>query len=315
MSNYRWADLKSQWFQDDYPGADLHLNADTMVAVVHTTETAGWPSYNGGTTAPNYTGLPPIGSRMGQWRGHFPDEKSSRALQNDAGGVETNTLNAVQLELIGTCDPAHEHRWGNLVAGRDYVYWPDATPAQLNWLGAILADFHERHGLKLVAPAVFKAYPGSYGEHNGVRLSFAEWRNAAGVYGHQHIPENDHGDPGSLAIGIALNHAKSLVYKPVVQTRIEKFRQGPPYDLALLDAAVRDGRTGLVKDVRDEIVKQVRRLPNEHGTRIATFKDEFEKDRVLRTGLLYLAVKGGRLGTVRSVFTNIRTQIARLPKR
>jgi hypothetical protein len=209
MSNYRWADKKTQWFQDDFPGSVLNLNAHTMVATIHTTETAGWPGYEGGATAPNYTGMPPIGLRRGKWRAHFPDERSSRALKNLAGGVETNTLNDVQFELIGTCDPAHAKTWGKLQAGKDYVYWPNANKRQLRFLGNILASMHVRHGLQLKAPKQFLPYPKSYG-NNGVRMSFAEWRNATGVVGHQHIPENDHGDPGNINIAYALWWARVL---------------------------------------------------------------------------------------------------------
>lgn len=209
MSNYWRADTKTQWFQDDFPGADLNLTPETMVLVLHTTEGLSWPSYNGGSTAPNYTGMPPIGNRVGTWRAHFPDEKSSRALANLSGGVETNTLNAVQLELIGTCDPKNSKSWGGdstLIAGKDYVYWPQATSAQLRWLARIIANFNKRHGLKLVAPQKFIPYPGSYGNSH-VRLTGTEWRNTVGVVGHQHVPENSHGDPGNIDIDYVLKVA------------------------------------------------------------------------------------------------------------
>jgi len=178
-----------------------------MVATLHTTETSGWPGYEGGATAPNYTGNPPIGVRFGKWRAHYPDEKSSRALKNLAGGVETNTLNDVQFELIGTCDPKHAKTWGKLKAGKHYVYWPHATKRQLRWVARMMADMNVRHGLQLKAPKRFLPYPASYGS-NGVRMSFAEWRNATGIVGHQHIPENVHGDPGNINIAYIIQQAK-----------------------------------------------------------------------------------------------------------
>jgi hypothetical protein len=210
MSHFRNA-TKEQWYQDDYPGADMHLTHGTMVAALHTTEGMGWPSYRGGSIAPNYTGMPPIGFRRGHWRVHFPDEKSSRALENDPGGVETNTMNVVQFELIGTCDPAHEVSWGKLRAGRDYVYWPKANGRQRRWLARILADMHRRHGLNLHPQVEFKAYPLSYGSDNGVRLTFEQWHKFAGVLGHQHVPENVHGDPGNIAIRSILYWARFYV--------------------------------------------------------------------------------------------------------
>lgn len=209
MSNFKRADCKTQWFQDDYPGSDLELTPQTAVVVLHTTEGFDWPSYGGGATAPNYTHKPGFGGKAGQWRGHFPDEKSSRALRNLSGGVETNTLNSVQVELIGTCDPAHRNTWGGRIAGKDYVFWPEATEAQLKDVARFLAYMNRKHGLRLRAPKPFIGYPGSYG-NSEVRMSFAQWSNATGVVGHQHVPENSHGDPGNIAIGQILLMAERI---------------------------------------------------------------------------------------------------------
>lgn len=216
MSNYRAANTSVQWFQDDFPGADLRLNPRTMVVTLHTTEGTDWPTYEGGATAPNYTGLPPLEDARGQWRAHFPDEKSSRALRNEAGGVNTNTLNTVQIELIGTCDPRNEKRWGGTsrtrLAGRDYVFWPDATEKQLRFVARILADFHIRHGFRLRTGVQFLPYPKSYGQ-SPVRLTPNGWANYTGVLGHQHVPENVHGDPGDIDIRYILAEARKHVAK------------------------------------------------------------------------------------------------------
>ena len=192
MSNYAAADTKAQWFQDDWPGATVRPN----VVVLHTTEGYSWPTYDGGSKAPNYTAQPNIAAKRLEWRAHFPDERSSRALQNLSGGVETNTLNASQVELVGTCDPRYAKRWGGRTAGVDYIYWPDAPYWCLRDLAAFLADMHKRHGLVLEGPE-FLPYPASYGA-SAVRFTFSQWREFYGVCGHQHVPENDHGDPGDL---------------------------------------------------------------------------------------------------------------------
>lgn len=203
MSNYHKADCKVQWFQDDYPGAVMQPNC----TCIHTTEGTSWPSYSGGAVAPNYTAHPNMRAKRLDWRAHFPDERSARALENDAGGVETNTLNIVQVELVGTCDPKHRHSWGGAKAGEDYIYWPDAPDWALQEVADFLRDQHKRHGLKLRAPKKFKAYPSSYGA-NGVRMSQRQWRNFYGVCGHQHVPENVHGDPGDIDIDTILSFAK-----------------------------------------------------------------------------------------------------------
>ena len=48
--------------------------------------------------------------------------------------------------------------------------------------------------------AKFVAYPGSYGVNAAQRFTNVQWENFTGVCGHQHVPENDHGDPGDLPI-------------------------------------------------------------------------------------------------------------------
>ena len=242
MSNYHLADASSQWFQDTHPGATLELSPETLVVVLHTTEGFDWPGYGGGDSAPNYTYKPGFNER-GRWRAHFPDEKSSRALRNLSGGVETNTLNAIQVELIGTCDPAHRNTWSGKVAGRDYVYWPEATAGQLRDVALFLADLHKRHGLRLRAPKPFIAYPASYGEHDE-RMTFAEWRNVTGVVGHQHVPENSHGDPGNIAIGAILRMAAEPA---------PTLTRGPRVDHALQDLRKAKGKGERGEAIQDAI--------------------------------------------------------------
>lgn len=240
MSNYRLANTKVQWYQDNFPGATMHLTPSTAVVVLHTTEGASWPGYSGGAVAPNYTAMPNFKKRTLDWRAHFPDEKSSRALQNQAGGVETNTLNAVQVELVGTCDPKHKTSWPGVgKAGVNYLFWPDAPDWALEGLADFLRDMHERHGLQLKAPT-FLPYPSSFGSSK-VRFSFTQWRGFAGICGHQHVPENSHGDPGSIDIKRVISLAKPAVAKKAdVQTPVRIDELSGRFDRkpSLLRAAV-----------------------------------------------------------------------------
>lgn len=212
MSIYSEA-TKEDWFEDDYLGAAMNLTSATMVLCIHTTEGLNWPGYGGGKTAPNLTGFPPLKNvNKGSWRQHFSDERSARALENDPGGVQTNTMNVFQVELIGTCDPKHRYSWngqGQYKAGVHYVYWPEADDGQLRWVAKMVADRHKKYGLRLYAPK-FKAYPGSYGS-NGVRLSGSQWRRFAGILGHQHVPENAHGDPGNIPIAKIIQFTKEIL--------------------------------------------------------------------------------------------------------
>lgn len=243
MSNYAKANKQAQWFAGRYPGSKLTLKATTMVVVLHTTEGTTWPSYSAGAVAPTYTGQPPVGKIAGAWRAHFPDEMSARALVNNPGGVETNTANCVQIELIGTCDPAHAKTWAGLKAGTGYVYWPNASDAQLAWVAALLADLHKRHGLRLQAPVKFKPYPASYGAGNGVRMSASSWRNYTGVCGHQHVPENVHGDPGALDVARILAHARGENPMP---NRVARANQLLSQAITLYAAATKNGKRPVV---------------------------------------------------------------------
>lgn len=203
------------WYQDDYDGDAMEVN----VIVLHTTEGTGIPGYGGGASAPNLTALPDFGARKLKWYQHFDIDISSRALVNLAGGVETNTNNVVQLELVGTCDPKHKTSWGNLKAGVDYLYWPDAPDWALKEVAEFLAWAHDEHGVPLTGPSVWKPYPASYGKSNGVRMSNSQWNAFKGICGHQHAAENLHGDPGDIDFAKLLGHAKDLVDAPTAAAK------------------------------------------------------------------------------------------------
>lgn len=207
MTTYAKANRTAQWFGEKYTSATFKPNC----GVLHTTEGFGWPGYGGGAKAPNYTANPNFATERLDWRAHFEDEESSRALENRTGGVETNTANAVQVELVGTCDPKNAKTWAGKVAGKDYIYWPNAPQWALKSLAEFIADMNKRHGIKIQGPASgFVAYPESYGP-GGQRFTFAQWRNFYGWCGHQHVPENDHGDPGALPWGQIETYAKALL--------------------------------------------------------------------------------------------------------
>lgn len=202
---YPPADSGTQNFTQRYRGVTFTPN----VVVLHSTEGTSWPSYDGGANAPNLTVKPDIANKRMVWRQHFPLNMSSRALRNLSGGVETNTLNSVQVEIIGTCDPTKRERWGNAVEGRDYFYLPDAPEWVLKGIADFLRFMHEEWDLRLQTPDKWPAYPTSYANGGQQRFTFAEWRRFYGVCGHMHVPENAHGDPGNIKISRILELAKA----------------------------------------------------------------------------------------------------------
>lgn len=189
----------SHWFQDLFDSDAMEVNT----VVWHSTETLDLPGYEGGSHAPNLTALPDFGLEKLTWYQHFDIDRSSRALKNLPGGVETNTLNVVQVEIVGTCDPKAHAEW----AGTEHLY----TPELPDWAVRDLADFsrwlHDNHGVPLTSGLTFKPFDSSFGAANGVRMSFPAWQAFRGHCGHEHVPENVHGDPGAFPMAAILSGA------------------------------------------------------------------------------------------------------------
>ena len=162
------------------------------ILLLHTTEGMSWPGYGGGGSAPHDTirAIPRKGIEV---RRHYPYDQFAKALENDPGGVETNRRGVIQVELRGTCDPKRRD-------DPDWYYWPDADDAVLSALADYYRPIMARYGIPARAMAEFVAYPKSYGDHAAQRLSWSAWNNGAGIAGHQHVPENAHGDPGNFPI-------------------------------------------------------------------------------------------------------------------
>lgn len=161
--------------------------------VLHTTETTGWPAY-----ATDY--WPHFTTRWADGafhvRQHLPINRAARALANPSGGVQTNRDTAIQIECVGTCDTSKRASWGAL-------YVEDWAAGYKAGLADLMRWVEFNAGVPRRCTVTFKPYPASYGA-NGVRLSGAAWDAYAGWCGHQHVPENDHGDPGAIDIGYLL---------------------------------------------------------------------------------------------------------------
>ncbi|KUN24150.1 hypothetical protein AQJ23_21455 [Streptomyces antibioticus] len=193
---------RANWYQDDFGGDPMEVN----VVVLHTTEGRTLPGYDGGATAPNLTAVPDLAAKKLKWYQHFDIETSSRALVNLRGGVETNTMNVCQVELVGTCDPKSQKKWSD--AGQAHIFWPEAPEWALEGVARFLAWTHEQHGVPLSGPKEWPAYPESYGS-GGQRFTGAEWTAFKGICGHMHVAENVHGDPGAIDFARLLKLAKA----------------------------------------------------------------------------------------------------------
>lgn len=202
---YPGANTTTSWFEGRYGGDKMDVN----VLVIHTTEGRNLPDYQGGAVAPNITLVPDFKAQKLRPYQHYRIDVSSRALVNKLGGVATNTNNVTQVELVGTCDPSTSGKWAK--AGYDHIYWPAAPGWALMELAKFVAWLHKEHGIPLVIPSKWPAYPGSYGVGASQRLSFDAWNKFRGVCGHMHVPENSHGDPGAINITRVMDLAKQIL--------------------------------------------------------------------------------------------------------
>lgn len=195
----------ANWYEGRWPGDRQEVN----VVVLHTTEGTALPTYDGGAVAPNFTAVPDLKNKKLIWYQHFYVDTSSRALVNKPGGVQTNTNNVCQVELVGTCDPKAHVKWSS----SSHIYWPQAPEWALRELAKFLAWMHENHDIPLSGPSTWLSYPDSYGS-NKSRMNFDNWNKFKGICGHQHVPENDHGDPGSLDFATLVKYTKEILNPP-----------------------------------------------------------------------------------------------------
>lgn len=154
-----------------------------MKGLLHSTESDGFTprrdSYFGHTSYPHFT---VFGTTVYQ---HIPVSRAARALKNLAGGVQTNTDTVIQVEVVAR---AAQPQWHELLV---------QTVARLmRWVEAST-------GVKPRTFDFFHDYPPEDGHRLGRepwRMSQSQWDRFDGWCGHQHAPENAHGDPGRIPI-------------------------------------------------------------------------------------------------------------------
>ena len=141
--------------------------------VIHTTEggsaEGAFSAYRNNNTWPHFT--------VDQYciYQHIDTSTSASAVLNESGGVETNRLSAIQIEMVAYAgSPKNQDMLAN-------------TAAVCAWL-------EEQHGIAHEWP---NGRPkGSGADHN---RSSSNWSNKSGYYGHSQVPENHHWDPGNLS--------------------------------------------------------------------------------------------------------------------
>lgn len=254
ITTYPLANTTAQNYAVTHPG--VTMNAVEKV-VLHTTEGSGWPGYQGGFEAPTLTALPNMVPKVVSWREHFPINMSSRALVHATGRPATNTDGAVQVELVGTC-----------VKGGPGLYWPGAPDWALQAVADFLGWMHTEWGLVLATVPRWLPYPASYGA-SSVRLTDPAYDSFRGIIGHQHVPQNDHGDPGDLPvakilsmIGDDMPSSDDLItafmnYVPAGQELNVKTLLTRTYSQGNLNTVLINGLGKQVSNIPDAVVKAV----------------------------------------------------------
>lgn len=116
----------------------------------------------------------------------LPFNVAGKTLQNDVGdGFQTNRANAVQMEIVGFTADIPE--WSDLMYKR---------------LANALTLVQHRFDFPTRAPLDFSSKTNRMGD--------AEWVKAAGIYGHMHAPDNEHGDPFRLREGFLVQLMKDI---------------------------------------------------------------------------------------------------------
>lgn len=155
----------------------VQSNGPTVI-VLHTTETDNRASYSG--TEPHFE-IDDDGSILQ----YISLARTAKALYNLPGGVETNRRRGriIQWELV--------NRAGK-IAG--------ITDAQLNGLAQSMRWVDTQLPFDKVAPP--QGWFGSEAASDDAdsRFTFPAWEDFGGICGHQHVPENDHWDPGRFPI-------------------------------------------------------------------------------------------------------------------
>lgn len=106
----------------------------------------------------------------------IPLHLAARSLAHPSG-PETNRANAIQIEIVGFSAEAHD--------------WSDRTYENLRGLTRWI---HRAFGVPLRCDVTFKA-------SGARRLSGSDFFEYEGLIGHQHVPGNDHTDPGDFRVG------------------------------------------------------------------------------------------------------------------
>ena len=177
-----WSDATNLQFASQNGGA---YSGGPFRGVIHTTEVKSYApsktSYYGHHNPPHFTLV--MGASEAKVYQHFPITFAARALKGVVG-TETNRRSAIQIEIAWKAAEIANLPEAMLERLWDWMRWAETQA-----------------GIKSSKYCTFVGHGAAAGLNSSSRLSVAEWNAFDGWCGHQHVPGNDHWDPGKLDIG------------------------------------------------------------------------------------------------------------------
>lgn len=180
---------------------------------------------------------------------------AARSLRNTPGGADQTNRDGdilVQVEMVG-----HAGTPTDL-----------GSPEDLTWFGRevvrpVCVGLH----IPMRTSVRWVSYPASYGTTADQRLSPGAWDAYSGLLGHQHAPDNSHGDPGSIDIAWILRAATEeddmttdellkALQKGPLRAELKEITQGAGLDALRESREDGDGR-GTWRDQVEDIINDV----------------------------------------------------------
>lgn len=220
------------------PKITHHLTVGTSIdgAIAAFRQHRGWPHFT----------VDWVGERLKIVQ-HLPLNKAARALQNP--GSETNRADTIQIEHVGFPHASGKHAPPAAFKSKGVPNWPmarwEATAELCRWI--------ERN-----TGCPRASIPGiRWDADHPPRLGGSAYREGRGHHGHQHVPGNDHFDPGGqFRIDLILDA------DPSVHRALKQGMSGPDVralQLAINQRARRCGRPEHVVDTDGEYGPQTDR--------------------------------------------------------
>ncbi|MCP5025755.1 MAG: SH3 domain-containing protein, partial [Actinomycetia bacterium] len=239
--------------------------------VLHTTESPGFtPSltdYGGWHSFyPHFTIVAgPPGVAIYQ---HIAIDTAARALKGTTL-TETNKAGAIQIEIVGR-------------AAESATFSDELIEALASWMRWVEAEA----GVVRTAPHRFLGSE-AFGFSGAARMTIDQWERYNGWCGHQHVPRNDHWDPGRIDIDRLLSldpgppAPRLLMVIGVADNDVLNVRAEPdassPIVYTLPPTADEVVATGPVRHVEGQVWLQVE-TPSDPGWANATFLLEYTVD-------------------------------------